>query len=140
MFLQDENIHSLPTVTIYTPMEQREIQEITVNFDEHSYSEAGYQRYRQLCIHTMKLFFQDLSEDNISQLCDKVIAVGNQNVFDSDAWFGSRAVPIALFCRDGVGIYPYFAIGDWQRFCIIPVTDVIIDEFRENGVEIYEIQ
>lgn len=140
VFLEDERIHSLPTFTIYTPIEQRKVQEITVNFDEHSYTDAGYQRYRQLCIYTLKVFLPDLNEDNISQLFDEIISVGNQNVFDSDAWFGSGAVPFALFCQDGVGIYPYFAIGDWQRFCVIPVTDEIIDEFKQKGAEIYEIQ
>lgn len=140
VFSEDEKIYSLPTVTIYTPMEQRAIQEITVNFDEHSYTEAGYQRYKQLCSYTLKVFFPKLSEDAVSQICDQVIAAGNQNVFDSDAWFGSGAVPFALFCRDGVGIYPYFAIGDWQRFCVIPVTEEIIADFKQKGVEIYEIQ
>ena len=140
VFTEDENIYTLPTVTIYTPMEQRAIQEITVNFDEHSYTDAGYQRFKQLCSYTLRVFFPSLSEDAVSAICEQVIAVGNQNVFDSDTWFGSGVVPFALFYRDGVGIYPYFAIGDWQRFCVIPVTDNTIDEFRHKGVETIEIQ
>lgn len=138
-FSEDENIFTLPTVTVYTPMEERCIQEITINFDEHSYTETGFQRYKQLCSYTLRVFFPTLSEEVVSQLCDQVISVGNQNVFDSDAWYGSGAVPCALFYKDGVGIYPYFAIGDWQRFCVIPVTDEIINGFEQKGVELYEI-
>lgn len=139
-FSEDENVYSLPTVTVYTPMEERCIQEITINFDEHSYTEAGYERYKQLCFYTLKVFFPTLSEEAVSQLCDQVIALGNQHVFASDAWYGSGAVPCALFYRDGVGIYPYFAIGDWQRLCVIPVTDEILVEWKQKGVEQYEIE
>lgn len=139
-FSEDEKVYSLPTVTLYTPLEERCIQEITINFDEHSYTESGYERYKQLCIYTLKVFFPTLSEEAVSQLCDQVIALGNQHVFSSDAWYGSGDAPWALFYRDGVGIYPYFAIGDWQRFCVIPVTDEILNEWEQKGVILYEIE
>lgn len=139
-FSEDENIFTLPTVTVYTPMEERCIQEITINYDEHSYTETGFQRYKQLCSYTLRVFFPTLSEEAACQLCDRVIALGNENIFASDAWYGSGAVPCALFYKDGVGIYPYFAIGDWQRFCVIPVTDELINGLKQKGVELYEIQ
>lgn len=138
-FSEDERIYSLPTVTVYTPMEEHSIQEITINFDEHSYTEAGYERFKQLCQYTLQVFLPNLSREAVSRLCDQVLALGNEHVFESDAWYGSGAIPCALFYKDGVGIYPYFAIGDWQRLCVIPVTEEILKEFEQKGVELHEI-
>ena len=39
-FTEDERVYSLPTITVYVPTNGDYIQEITVNFDEHSYSEC----------------------------------------------------------------------------------------------------
>lgn len=46
----------------------------------------------------------------------------------------------AEYHKDGVGIYPYFAIGEWVHLCIIPVTQEIIDDYAQKGVEIREIE
>lgn len=139
-FSEDENVHSLPTITVYVPANGDYIQEITVNYDEHSYSEPGYALYKEMCYYTLKVFFPELTYETIYDLCTEIITLGNQNVFSSDAWYGSGAVPYALFYKDGIGIYPYFAIGDWEHLCIIPVTEETVAEFKQKGVEIHEIQ
>lgn len=138
-FTEDERVYSLPTITVYVPTNGDYIQEITVNFDEHSYSESGFAHYKEMCYYTMKVFFPNLPDESILDLCSEIIAMGNQNVFSSDEWYDKDAVPFALFHKDGIGVYPYFAIGDWEHFCIIPVTEEIITEFEEKGVEIHEI-
>ena len=139
-FTEDENVHSLPTITVYVPANGDYIQQITVNFDEHSYTEPGYAQYKEMCYYTLKVFFPELTYETIYDLCTEIITLGNQNVFSSDAWYGSGAVPYALFYKDGIGIYPYFAIGDWEHLCIIPVTEETVAEFKQKGVEIHEIQ
>ena len=138
-FTEDERVYSLPTITVYVPTNGDYIQEITVNFDEHSYSESGFEHYKEMCYYTMKVFFPNLPDESIFDLCSEIVALGNQNVFSSDEWYDKDAVPFALFHKDGIGVYPYFAIGDWEHFCIIPVTEEIITEFEEKGVEIHEI-
>ena len=40
-FTPDEQVHTLPTVAVYVPTNADCIQEVTVNFDEHSYTESG---------------------------------------------------------------------------------------------------
>lgn len=139
-FSEDEAVYSLPTVTVYTPMEDHRIQELTLNFDEHSYTEAGFQRFRQLCADTLRVFFADLSKQEASDLADRIIRFGNENVFESNAWYGDDAFPRGIYHRDGVGVYPYFAIGDWQRFCVIPVTQEQLKNFEEKGVILYEVE
>ena len=139
-FTEDERVYSLPTITVYVPTNGDYIQEITVNFDEHSYTESGYEQYKEMCYYTMKVFFPELADAAIYDLCTEIITLGNQNVFSSDEWYGSGAVPYALFHKDGIGVYPYFAIGDWEHLCIIPVTEETIAEFEQGGTIIYEIE
>lgn len=138
-FTEDERVYSLPTITVYVPTNDDYIQQITVNFDEHSFTQSGFEQYKEMCYYTMKVFFPDLSDARIMDLCAEIVALGNQNVFSSDEWFSKNAVPFALFYREGIGVYPYFAIGDWEHFCIIPVTEETVTEFGEKGVQIHEI-
>ena len=138
-FTEDEHVYSLPTITVYVPTNDDYIQQITVNFDEHSFTQSGFEQYKEMCYYTMKVFFPDLSDARIMDLCAEIVALGNQNVFSSDEWFSKNAVPFALFYREEIGVYPYFAIGDWEHFCIIPVTEETVTEFGEKGVQIHEI-
>lgn len=138
-FTEDEHVYSLPTIMVYVPTNDDYIQQIIVNFDEHSFTQSGFEQYKEMCYYTMKVFFPDLSDARIMDLCAEIVALGNQNVFSSDEWFSKNAVPFALFYREGIGVYPYFAIGDWEHFCIIPVTEETITEFGEKGVQIHEI-
>lgn len=139
-FTEDDQIYPQSTVSVYVPSNGNYIQEVTVNFDEHSYSESGYEQYKQMCFYTLKVFFPDLSDEAILDLCTEALTLGNVNVFSSDEWYDSDSVPCALFYKDGIGVYPYFAIGDWEHLCIIPVTQEIIDDYEQKGVEIYEIE
>ena len=139
-FTEDERVYSLPTISVYVPTNGDYIQEVTVNFDEHSYSESGYEQYKEMCYFTLKVFFPELDDERLFDLCTEIIALGNQNVFTSDEWYGSDAVPYALFHKDGIGVYPYFAIGDWEHFCVIPVTEETIAKFEQKGTLIYEIE
>ena len=138
-FTEDAHVYSLPTITVYVPTNDDYIQQITVNFDEHSFTQSGFEQYKEMCYYTMKVFFPDLPDARIMDLCTEIVALGNQNVFSSDEWFSKNAVPFALFYREGIGVYPYFAIGDWEHFCIIPVTEETVTEFGEKGVQIHEI-
>lgn len=136
-FCQDESIHSLPTVTVYTPLEERCIQELTINFDEHSFTDEGYQQYQELCLCAILAFFPELPADSAQALRDRILQLGNQHL--SDVWFDQDALPWGMYCASGIGLYPYEAIGDWRRFCIIPVTPERLEDFREKGVMIYDL-
>ena len=138
-FQLDEKVYSLPTVAVYVPTNADRIQEITVNFDEHSFTESGFQLYKEICRYTMNVFFPDLTDEERSTICSEIISLGSRDVLSSEEWYDTGTIPCVLFHRDGIGIYPYFAVGDWDRFCVIPVTEDIVSSFTQKGVEIYEI-
>lgn len=131
---------SQPTITVYVPTNGDYIQEITVNFDEHGYSESFYAEFEELCFYTLKVLFPDMPDKEIIALYEEANHLGNMNVFLNENGYKKGCVPCVLYHKDGIGIYPYFAIGEWVHLCIIPVTQEIIDDYAQKGVEIREIE
>ena len=62
------------------------------------------------------------------------------NVFPNEKGYNSNSTPCALYYKNGIGLYPYFAIGECVHLCIIPVTQETISDFEARGVRIYEIE
>lgn len=139
-FSENVSAYTLPTVSVYSPASGGGIQLVTVDFDQHCYSQSLYGRYEMLCFYALKVFFPELSDEAIVELYQQVNALGEENVFSSDEWYTNGSVPCALFYKDGIGVYPYFAAGDWEHLCIIPVTEAVITAFEQKGVVIYEME
>lgn len=139
-FTQDERIWSQPTITVYVPTNGDYIQKVTVNFDEHGYSESFYAEFEELCFYTLKAFFPDMDDDEIVALYEEANYLGNLNVFLKEDGYKKGCVPCVLYHKDGIGVYPYFAIGEWVHLCIVPVTDEMLDEYAAKGAEINEIE
>lgn len=138
-FTEDEKVHLLPTITVYVPTNGEYIQEITVDFDGHGYTEAGFELYEQLCFYTLKVFFPALAEEQIIALYQEANRAGDLNVFPNEEGYAGGCVPSVLYYKDGIGVYPYYAIGEWAHLCIIPATESVINGFKDKGVEIHEI-
>ncbi len=136
----DRKIWSLPTISVYVPSDSDTVQEIALIFDRHSYSDGRYKIFCEMCYYTLKIFFPDLSDEQITDLYSKANQMGVENIFPSDKRYGKDCVPCALFYKDGIGVYPYFAEGSYQRLCIIPVTEKTVNEFKEKGTKIFEIE
>lgn len=139
-FTEDEELWTLPTISVYVPIDKDYVQEITINFDWHSYTENMYELYEQMCFYSLKAVFSELTDEQIINLYSEANSLGYENVFSSEEWYSKDSVPYVLFYKDNVGVYPYFAIGSWQRLCIIPVTEYTINEFKKKGVKIYEVE
>ena len=140
LFSEDPQIFSPPTVKAHTPMEERFLQELMINFDEHSYTHEGFQRYRLLCADTLRVFFQDMSQEAAQKLCDEILSTGNAHIFSSQEWYTHGALPYGIYYKGDVGVYSYDAIGDWRHFCVIPFTEERRKEFEEKGVVLYEME
>lgn len=80
-FSVDQRVWSQPTITVYVPTNADYIQEITVNFDEHGYSESFYTAFEELCFYTLKVFFPDTPDKEIISLYEEANHLGDMNVF-----------------------------------------------------------
>ena len=138
-FTPDRTMWSLPTVSAFTPSSESNVQEIMLNFDDHSYTESMYRLYERTCFYTIKVFFPSFDDAEIVGLYTKLNELAYSNVFPNEQGYNSDSIPCALFYKGGVGLYPYFAIGESVHLCIIPVTDQTIAAFEAKGTAIYEI-
>ena len=138
-FTPDETMWSLPTVSVFTPSDESYVQEIMLSFDDHSYTESMYHLYERTCFYTIKVLFPSFDDTEIVELYTKLNELAYQNVFPNEQGYSSDSIPAALFYKDGIGLYPYFAIGESVHLCVIPVTDQTITAFEAKGTTIYEI-
>ncbi len=137
-FTADKKIWTLPTITMYTPQDETIIKELTVDFDDHSYTEKMYKQYEEMCFYTLKVFFPDMDEKEITKLYKKLNKKAYANIFQNEQGFHSDNPPSDLYYRDEVGVYPYFAYGESVRMCIIPVTKKVINSYKKRGVKIHK--
>ena len=138
-FTPDETVWSFPTVSVFTPSDESYVQEFMLSFDDHSYTESMYHLYERTCFYTIKVLFPSFDDAEIVELYTKLKELAYQNVFPNEQGYSSDSIPAALFYKDGIGLYPYFAIGESVHLCVIPVTDQTITAFEAKGTAIYEI-
>ena len=136
----DRKMWPLPTVSVYVPTNGDFVQEITLDFDWHSYSENLYELYGEMCFCTLKIFLPGLSDEQLTKLYSDANQSGYDNMFSSDDWYSKDSVPAVFYYKGGVGVYSHFAEGSYQRLCIIPATENTVNEFRQKGSEIIEIE
>lgn len=137
IFSKDEDILPFPTITVYEPSNGNFIQEITVNFDDHSYMDSLYNIYEEMCFYTLKVMFPDLADETLVNLYTTLNKLAYENV--TTIKYTSESVPCALYYRGNIGVYPYFALGECVHMCVIPVTSEYLNELRGKGVAIFSI-
>lgn len=137
-FRADAAVWTLPSITAYTPLDETVIKELTVNFDDHSYTDKMYRKYEEMCFYTLKVFFPDMSGERLTELYKEVIKKAYDNIFPNEQGFHSGHPPSDLYYRGGTGVYPYFAYGESVRMCIIPVTEREIGSYKKKGVRIHK--
>lgn len=138
-FTADKKIWTLPTITVYTPQNETVIKELTVNFDDHSYTDKMYKQYEEMCFYTLKVFFPDMDAKELTKLYKKLNRNAYAHIFQNEQGFHSDNPPSDLYYRNGVGVYPYFAYGESVRMCIIPVTKKVMKAYKKKGVKIHKL-
>lgn len=138
-FYEHEKSWSIPTVSVYVPTNSAYIQEIALGFDDHGYTEPLYNLYEEFCFYTLKVLFPDFEDDKIIELYSTLIQLAYDNIVPHEQGYSSNSIPRALYHQNGIGLYPYFAIGESLYICIIPIDNQYIDELASKGVEIYNI-
>jgi hypothetical protein len=138
-FTKNEKIWSLPSISVYVPTNGDYIQEVTIDFDDHSFTEEMHDLYEKMCFYALKVFFPQLENEKIIELYKTMNSLAYDNIFPNAQGYGSNPIPCALYYKDNIGIYPYFAIGESVHLCIIPVSQETLDYFEKKGVKIHEI-
>lgn len=135
-FQQDVNNFNEPTISVYVPENGEYVQEITLDYPDHNYTEWGYEMFEEYCFYALKTFFPNFDDEQIKKMYNTIF----DKAYDSDCFFSSteRPSPKMLYHKDNIGIYPYFRVGMFF-IAVIPVTQQYINELKLNNVDIYEI-
>ena len=136
-FSREPNIWSLPTVSIYSFSDNDYIREISLNFDDHSYAPNLFKQYEELCYYAIKAIMPDLSGDDIKTIYQDL----NQKAYDfiTTTPYSLNISPPIIYYKGGIGLYPYFAIGERMHLCIVPVTNEYLEQLKDQGAQVIEI-
>ena len=138
-FSEDYTVWTLPTISVYTASDSNLIQEITINFDDHSYQPDMYALYEEICYYTLQVFYPDADNETLTWLYQMMNNHAYQNMLPNGQGFQADCVPLILYHHNGIGVYSYASIGESMHFCVIPVTETTLRNFNANGTEIHEI-
>lgn len=140
LYAPGDNDALYPMLHIYTSEKDDKVVQIELSYDDHSMQEYTYKLYEKMCTNSLKCIMQAEDISDLSGICSKVNVEGSDNVVQHGQEYGEDAVPPLMFHMDGVGMYLYFEIGSRMHFCIIPVDQKKLSEFREAGTKIEQFQ
>lgn len=135
-FKQDEKNFIEPTITVYVPAHSNNIQEITLDFNDHGYTNWAYNLYEGYCFSALKVFFPDFDDNQIRELYKTLYSLTNDpSCFISD---DAEPEPHVIFHHGDIGIYPYYSMGT-AHICVVPATQSYLDDLAAKNVEIHDI-
>ena len=137
----DEDTWTLPQLRVTVPEDSELVEEVAVCYDEHSFSSATYALFEEDCFYTLKTFFPDLDDTQLTEIVETVNQSAYDHTFLSSQQYrpGTAQLPPLLYHRDGIGVFGYFAIGAPVHFCIIPVDETLLADYAASGVDVREI-
>lgn len=140
-FSADEQLWSIPTISIYTPQDEDCIYEIELTFDDHGYQESLYEEFEKICFCSLKTVLPELSNTDISDLYEKLYSQTNENFWGEYYTYGETERPAlnTIYQYGTVGLYGYYGAGT-ANICVIPLTQETIAQLEQEGVEIVEIE
>lgn len=138
----DEDTWTLPQLRVTVPEDSELVEEVAVCYDEHSFSSATYALFEEDCFYTLKTFFPDIDDAQLTEIVETVNQSAYDHTFLSSQQYrpGTAQLPPLLYYRDGIGVFGYFAIGAPVHFCIIPVDETLLADYAASGVDVREIE
>lgn len=137
-FSEDERVRAVPVISVFVPEMDAHVQQIMVSYDDHSYSIPTYEMYEELCFYTLKVMLPTLRDEELTKLYTEVNVLADENI--TYVPYAANAVPCTLYHKDGIGVYPYYCVGEELHLCIIPVTEETLADFEERGTVVRPIE
>lgn len=116
---RNNNSFNDSTISFYVPKESNYLQYVNLVFPEHSYTEYGYNNFKENCYYFIKTFLHGFDNESIAKLYSALYDYGN----DESSYFSNAETPYPkqLYVKDNVGLYSYCK-GGTVCITIIPVN------------------
>ena len=139
-FSEDEQIWSMPTISIYTPENSDYIYEIELTFDDHGYQESLYKKFEEICFYSLQVVLPELSKAELDSLYKELYFQANDNFWGEYYTYSGAERPALnmIYYCNGIGLYGYYGAGT-ANICVIPMTQETLIQFEQEGIEIREI-
>ena len=125
-----------PVLNIYVSEESGQLLQIELNYNEHDLRDNTWRLHEEMCFVAAGVLMPDISAKELASLCREVNELAAEKIVSHEERFGKGMVPGVLICHNGIGVYPYFAVGSRSHFCVIPVDEETISNYQEAGTEI----
>lgn len=132
----DDEVWTSPAFSAYTGADGR-LRELTVDFDDHGMSDGLYQSYEQMSLRSLALFLPDVPEESRRALFDRMYAETDSLISETN--FDDCTAPPVMYRSGEVGVYPYFAYGEFIRICFVPLTAERAQQLTAAGTQITDI-
>ncbi len=134
VYNDDPEVLTHPTVSFYVPDDGSAVYALTVDFDDHGYSRELYEIYTEQCFCVLKVIMPECSDEEISGAVDELNRIANENMFLER--LSADTVPLLIYHNGRVGVFSYFAQGDYIHICIVPVTAEYLEQMETQGAEL----
>ena len=125
-----------PVLNVYVSEESGQLLQIELNYNEHDLRDETWKLHEEMCFAATGVLMPDLDAKELTSRCREVNALAAEKIVPHEEHFGRNMVPGVLICHNGIGVYPYFAVGSRSHFCVIPVDEETISKYQEAGTEI----
>ena len=133
----DPDVWFLPTVSVYTRTDDPAIWKISLDLDEHSDSPEKHGLFHDMSLQALALFFPELSAEKREALYLELDRQAYENLYSGI--YHAELVPHILYYQNGVGVFPFFALGEYERFTFLPVTPAQLETWGNQGTQLIDL-
>ena len=133
----DPEVWFLPTVSVFTRTGDTALSKVSVELDEHSDSPEKHELFQEMSLCALALFFPDLEEDAREALYLELDQQAYENLYTG--LYHDQVVPHVLYFQGAVGVFPFFALGEYERFTFLPVTEEQRETWATQGTQLVDL-
>lgn len=130
--LQDPNNYAEPFLSLCLAREEDQVLEVVTGLSQKNFTGAPTALFQAKSRCALQAFFPGLTEENFAALYSTL----SRDAHYAETWETPQPVRVAY--QDGVACYLLLQIGEYDQFHIRPADPALLDQWRENGVEVVE--
>lgn len=119
-YSQEPAVRAIPQIIIYADSYATEIYQISISYDDHSYTPETYALYKELTAYTLKTLFPDKKDKEIKKYTDNILTALDESFTVDKA--SKDTIPQLTYNEDGIGIYPYYVVGELMEVRMVPAA------------------
>lgn len=133
---RDNNNYNDSIISFYVPGNSDYLQYVNLVFPEHSYTEYGYNNFKENCRYFIKTFFPDFDNECIEKFYRELYDYGSAE----SSYFSNGEIPYPkqLYVKDNIGLYSYCK-GGTVCITIIPVNKEYTQKQFSSGTKVIYI-